>query len=65
MPTSLKIFLTALAILDDLGAIIIIARLYVAAEPVRVGMAAALLAILFCLKARLTPYLLLGAVLWS
>ena len=69
VPTSLKIFLTALAILDDLAPSSS-SRLfyYVAAEPVRAGMAAALLAILFCLNRagvlRLTPYLLLGAVLW-
>ena len=69
MPTSLKIFLTALAILDDLGAIIIIALFYTSQLNLfALGMAAALLAILFCLNRagvlRLTPYLLLGAVLW-
>ena len=69
VPTSLKIFLTALAILDDLGAIIIIALFYTSQLNLfALGMAAALLAILFCLNRagvlRLTPYLLLGAVLW-
>ena len=54
---------------DDLGAIIIIALFYTSQLNLfALGMAAALLAILFCLNRagvlRLTPYLLLGAVLW-
>ncbi|MEN4917419.1 Na+/H+ antiporter NhaA [Achromobacter spanius] len=69
VPTSLKIFLTALAILDDLGAIVIIALFYTAdLNLFALGMAGALLACLFCLNRagvlRLAPYLLLGAVLW-
>ncbi|WP_313623632.1 Na+/H+ antiporter NhaA [Achromobacter sp.] len=69
VPTSLKIFLTALAILDDLGAIVIIALFYTSDLNVfALGMSAALLVCLFCLNradvTRLTPYLLLGAVLW-
>ena len=69
VPTSLKIFLTALAILDDLGAIIIIALFYTSQLNVfALVMAGALLACLFCLNRagvlRLTPYLLIGAVLW-
>ncbi|MEN5166320.1 Na+/H+ antiporter NhaA [Achromobacter kerstersii] len=69
VPTSLKIFLTALAILDDLGAIIIIALFYTAQlKVVALAMAGALLVCLFCLNragvTRLTPYLLIGAVLW-
>ena len=69
VPTSLKIFLTALAILDDLGAIVIIALFYTSELNVfALGMAGALLACLFCLNRagvlRLTPYLLIGAVLW-
>jgi NhaA family Na+:H+ antiporter len=69
VPTSLKIFLTALAILDDLGAIVIIALFYTSQLNVfALVMAGALLACLFCLNRagvlRLTPYLLIGAVLW-
>ncbi|WP_208949730.1 Na+/H+ antiporter NhaA [Achromobacter aegrifaciens] len=69
VPTSLKIFLTALAILDDLGAIVIIALFYTAELNVfALSMAGALLVCLFCLNRagvlRLTPYLLIGAVLW-
>ncbi|MGE8682647.1 MAG: Na+/H+ antiporter NhaA [Achromobacter marplatensis] len=69
VPTSLKIFLTALAILDDLGAIVIIALFYTSQLKVfALIMAGALLACLFCLNRagvlRLTPYLLIGAVLW-
>ncbi len=69
VPISLKVFLTALAILDDLGAVIIIALFYTADLNVY-----ALLGALFVfgvLRAfnalgyqKLTPYLLLGAVLW-
>lgn len=69
VPTSLKIFLTALAILDDLGAIVIIALFYTAELNLfALAMAGALLTCLTCLNragvTRLTPYLLLGAVLW-
>lgn len=69
VPTSLKIFLTALAILDDLGAIIIIALFYTSDLSLLMLGAAA-----FCLVAlvafnrfgiiSLLPYLVLGAVLW-
>jgi len=69
VPTSLKIFLTALAILDDLGAIVIIALFYTSELNLfALAMAGALLACLFCLNRagvlRLTPYLLIGVVLW-
>jgi NhaA family Na+:H+ antiporter len=69
VPTSLKIFLTALAIIDDLGAVIIIALFYTGglSAPDLMG-AAAVLLVLIVLNRRgvtaLTPYLLLGAVLW-
>lgn len=69
VPTSLKVFLTALAILDDLGAIVIIALFYTSELNLfALAMAGALLACLVCLNRagvlRLTPYLLIGAVLW-
>ena len=68
-PVSLKVFLTALAILDDLGAIVIIALFYAGdLSPLMLGGAAVVLAILIALNrfgvVRLAPYLLLGAVLW-
>ena len=69
VPASLKVFLTALAILDDLGAVAIIAVFYTGdLSFVDLGLAAALLAALAALNrfgvVRLAPYLLLGAVLW-
>ena len=69
VPVSLKIFLTALAIIDDLGAVLIIAAFYTTDLSLpMLGGAAVTLAVLYGLnKARIThlaPYLLLGAVLW-
>ena len=69
VPTSLKIFLTALAIIDDLGAVIIIALFYTAQlSGWDLAGAAAVIGVLIVLNRRgvtsLTPYLLLGAVLW-
>lgn len=69
VPTSLKIFLTALAILDDLGAIIIIAIFYTGdvALPM-LGLAAVSIVVLIGLNRlgvmALTPYLVIGALLW-
>lgn len=68
-PASLKIFLTALAIIDDLGAVMIIALFYGSGlSPQFLGLAGATLAVLFVLNRmgvmRLWPYLLIGAVLW-
>ncbi len=69
VPVSLKVFLTALAILDDLGAIIIIALFYAGdlSLPMLAG-AFGVLGVLIVLNrmgvASLVPYLLLGAVLW-
>lgn len=69
VPASLKIFLTALAIIDDLGAVLIIAAFYTADLSLpMLGGAAVVFAILFGMNkagvSRLTPYLVLGAVLW-
>jgi NhaA family Na+:H+ antiporter len=69
VPTSLKIFLTALAILDDLGAIVIIALFYAGdLSFVMLGGAAVSIMALIALNrlgvASLAPYLAIGAVLW-
>ncbi|MFC0204423.1 Na+/H+ antiporter NhaA [Novosphingobium soli] len=69
VPASLRIFLAALAIIDDLGAVIIIALFYTTqiSLPDLVGAAvvvAALMAMNRLQVRRLSPYLLLGLVLW-
>lgn len=69
VPYALKVFLAALAILDDLGAIAIIGLFYAGALAVKPLAASGV--ILFLLLGlnlfevrRLAPYLLLGAALW-
>ncbi len=69
VPASLKVFLTALAILDDMGAIVIIALFYteqLALLPL--GLAVVGLIALFGMNKagimRLSPYLLIGALVW-
>jgi NhaA family Na+:H+ antiporter len=69
VPVSLKIFLTALAIIDDLGAVAIIGLFYTAElATLWLGMAALVLVGLMGLNRakveRLAPYLILGVVLW-
>lgn len=69
VPGSLKIFLAALAIIDDLGAILIIAVFYTDHLTLwALGGAAVALAVLMSFNrlkvASLWPYLLVGAVLW-
>lgn len=69
VPVSLKVFLTALAIMDDLGAVLIIAVFYTADLAAWALCAAALcLAALLALNRLkvtvLSPYLVLGALLW-
>lgn len=70
VPASLKIFLTAVAIIDDLGAVIVIAFFY--SEDLNflaLAAAAALVAVLATFNQlkiiRLWPYLLGGLILWS
>lgn len=70
VPLGLKVFLTALAIVDDLGAVVVIALFYTAKiEVMALIVAGAMLAVLAFLNRRgvrsLTPYLLLGAGLWA
>jgi len=69
VPASLKIFLTALAILDDLGAIVIIALFYTSGLSLAMLGAAALCLLVLVAFNRLSvtslvPYLLVGAMLW-
>ena len=69
VPISLKVFLTALAIIDDLGAIVIIAFLYTG--DLSVKYLSLLLITFICLiflnkfnVRKYIPYLLLGLILW-
>ena len=69
VPVSLKIFLTAIAVIDDLCAIIVIALFYTADLNLyflaAAGGVAALLVVVNRLRVMsLIPYLLLGAVMW-
>jgi NhaA family Na+:H+ antiporter len=69
VPVSLKVFLTALAIIDDLGAVAIIAAFYTASlSGLWLALSAAVLAFLLLLNwlgvTRLLPYLAGGVLLW-
>ncbi len=69
VPVSIKVFLTALAIIDDLGAIVIIAVFYTAKlSLVSLGLAGLFTVGLLILNRRgvaaFTPYALLGIALW-
>lgn len=69
IPATLKVFLTALAILDDLGAILIIALFYTAQlSLLSLGLATICLVLLFSLNKlkvmSLWPYFLIGIILW-
>lgn len=69
VPASLRVFLAALAILDDLGAVVIIALFYTAGlslpDLAGAGVAVVLLVGLnrFDVR-RLTPYMVIGLILW-
>ena len=69
VPLSMKVFLTALAIMDDLAAIVIIALFYTAQlQMLYVAAAAVCLLVLYGLNRRgithTLPYALLGVLLW-
>ncbi|MCH5517866.1 Na+/H+ antiporter NhaA [Pseudomonas syringae] len=69
VPLSLKIFLSALAILDDLGAVLIIALFYTSDLSIPMLLAAlGSIAVLVALNRlgvkKLLPYLVIGALLW-
>tara|TARA_R110000744_G_scaffold32936_2_gene76811 strand:+ start:2641 stop:3855 length:1215 start_codon:yes stop_codon:yes gene_type:complete len=69
VPLQLKVFLTSLAIFDDLGAIIVIALFYTdQLSLLSLVFAASILAILFMMNKRgvtnTAPYIFLGIVLW-
>jgi NhaA family Na+:H+ antiporter len=70
VPVGLKVFLTALAIADDIGAVLVIALFY--AGPINltaIGLASvAVLGLVLLSRARvtwLTPYVVLGLILWA
>ncbi len=69
VPASLKVFLMALAIIDDLGAVIIIALFYTSKlSTLSFALASAALAVLFIMNrlgvTRKSAYILLGIFLW-
>jgi NhaA family Na+:H+ antiporter len=70
VPIELRIFVTAAAIVDDIGAILVVALWYSGdLEPRALAAAGALVAALALLNRagiyRVTPYLLLGLALWA
>lgn len=69
VPVSLKVFLTTLAVIDDLGAVVIIALFYTADISLpMLALMAGTLAMLVVMNrfgvVRLMPYLIIGCALW-
>ena len=69
VPVSLKVFLTAVAIIDDLGAIIVIAAFYTAQLSLPILLAAgAGVAVLFAMNRlrvmHIGPYVVVGLIVW-
>jgi NhaA family Na+:H+ antiporter len=70
VPTSVKVFLLAIAIVDDLGAVVVIAIFYTSEiNGIALGIAGAFMAALVALNLlrvhRPAPYILLGVGLWT
>lgn len=70
VPLSLRVFLVSLAIIDDIGAIVIIALFYTnELSPLALAVAGACLLGLLILNCRgvleRTPYLLIGVIMWT
>ncbi len=68
-PLAMKVFLTTVAVVDDLGAILVIAVFYTETiKLVALGVAAVSLIVLYALNRRgvlrLAPYLAVGLILW-
>jgi Na+:H+ antiporter, NhaA family len=69
VPASLRVFLAALAIIDDLGAVVVIALFYTGelSLPYLAGVVGTLALLIVCNRfgvRRLSPYLIMGLVLW-
>lgn len=69
VPISLKVFLLALAIIDDLGVVVIIALFYTGdLSTMALVVGFIMTGVLFILNAKnvtkLTPYMIVGAILW-
>lgn len=69
VPIALKVFLLAVAVIDDLGAIIIIALFYtveLSLNSLAIGAVGAVILLILNLSGvkRLSPYLLVGIVIW-
>jgi NhaA family Na+:H+ antiporter len=69
VPNGMRLFLLTLAILDDLGAVVIIAVFYTGdLSPASLVAAAGAIAVLFVLNRRgvrqIAPYILVGLILW-
>jgi NhaA family Na+:H+ antiporter len=70
VPPALKVFLLSVAIIDDLGAIIVIALFYTASlSPLSMVLAGSALAVLLAMNrfgvTRVAPYLFVGFLMWS
>ena len=70
VPVELRIFLTAAAIVDDIGAIVVVAAFYsgdlhLAYLSVAVAVTGALVVLNKSRVYRITPYLVLGVILWA
>jgi NhaA family Na+:H+ antiporter len=63
VPVELRIFLTAAAIVDDIGAIVVVAAFY--SGELHLGYLGAAAATAAVLALRVSPYVLLGVALWA